>query len=106
MTKQDCSDRYQFAAAVLARQSNCTHGQEMAWRAGSVRNIGLDPVNHPIRPLDERFPRQPVIRIVDPQAVVLRQGKLHLRRWSRVIRSPQTGNPGKLVCRHLSVAQG
>ena len=36
------------------------------------------------------------------------QGKLYLRRWSRliIIRSPQSGNPGELVCRHLSVAQG
>jgi hypothetical protein len=40
--------------------------------AGSVRNIGHDPVNHPIGPIDERFLRQPVIRIVeDPHAVVL-----------------------------------
>jgi hypothetical protein len=38
----------------------------------SVRTIGHDPVNLPIRPLDERFPWQSVIRIVeDPHAVVL-----------------------------------
>ena len=72
MTKQDCSDRYQLPPPSSRSQSNCTHGQEMAWRAGSVRNIGHDPVNHPIGPIDERFLRQPVIRIVeDPHAVVL-----------------------------------
>ena len=79
MTKQDCSDRYQLPPPSSRSQSNCTHGQEMAWRrksepesAGSVRNIGHGPVNHPIRPLDEQFAWQPVIRIVkDPHAVVL-----------------------------------
>jgi len=70
MTKQDCSDRYQLPPSSRS-QSNCTHGQEITWRAGSVRNIGHGPVNHPIRPLDERFPRQSVIRIVDPHAVIL-----------------------------------
>jgi hypothetical protein len=39
--------------------------------AGSVRNIGHDPVNHPIGALDERFPQQPARRIIeDPHAVV------------------------------------
>jgi hypothetical protein len=38
----------------------------------SAGTIGHDPVNLPIGPLDERFPRQSVIRIVeDPHAVVL-----------------------------------
>lgn len=71
MTKQDCSDRYQLPPPSSRSQSNCTHGQEITWRAGRVRNIGHGPLIILSVLANERFPRQPVIRIVDPHAVVL-----------------------------------
>ena len=70
-TKQDCSDRYQLPPPSSRSQSNCTHGQEMA---GALAAFGISATTGSIILsvlANERFPRQPVIRIVDPHAVVL-----------------------------------
>ena len=77
MTKQDCSDRYQLppplsrASPTVPMARKWPGGESKVESAGSVRTIGHDPLIIVSVLANERFPRQPVIRIVDPHAVVL-----------------------------------
>ncbi len=68
MTKQDCSDRYQLPSPSSRIWPS---GESELESLGSVRNIGHGPVIILSVLANERFPRQSVIRIVDPHAVVL-----------------------------------
>ena len=76
MTKQDCSDRYQLpppsscVSPTVPMARKWPGGERELESAASARNIGHDP-SIILLCSDERFPRQPVIRIVDPHAVVL-----------------------------------